>query len=162
MPAHECVCNWGERGNERLTEVKRLLCKSENYVDQTPGRDGITGLQHALRTAGLGRDYGFHEDSAFIGLIHDLARPLNDVHHGEVMAEMVRDRASDDAYHILRTHGEFQSAVVHKTPWPHQDAPWFKIAKQLAAFELRSFDTDYDGPVMAITEALELLEEYLG
>lgn len=142
--------------------MKRLFRLSACYVDQTPGRDGITGMQHALRTAGLARDYGFHEDSAFVGLCHDLARPLNDVHHGEVIAEMVRDRVSEDAYHILRTHGEFQSAVVHNTDWPHQEQPWFKTAQQLAAFEVRSFNVDYDGPTLSAVEAVELLEAYLG
>jgi hypothetical protein len=142
--------------------MRRLLKMSEQYVDQTPGRGAINGLQHALRTAAMGVEQGLHEDTAFIGLVHDLARPLNDVHHGELMAEMVRDRVSREAYMVIKTHGKFQSAIVHDTKTPYQEADWFKIAAQLAGFELRSFSADYDGPDMTVEEADELLVKYLG
>jgi len=150
--------------SDRLTEVKRLLLKSTDYIDQTPGRSGITGLQHALRTAGLAREKGWHQDSAFVGLVHDLARPLNDVHHGEIMAEIVNDRVSDEAYWVLRTHGEFQSAIVHDDPSytvKYEHEPWYHWAKQLAAFEVRSFQNDYDGPTMSYSDAHVLLADYL-
>lgn len=142
-----------------MDEMVRLLDRSIDYVDQTPGRDGINGQQHALRCAGLGDVHGGFEDAAFIGLIHDLGRPLNDVHHGEVIAEMVRDRVSEMTYHILRTHGSYQAAIVHKTAFPVEE--WSKQARQLAGFEARSFADDYKGPEMTIPTAMILLESYL-
>lgn len=104
------------------------------------------------------------KDSAFIGLVHDLGRPLNDVHHGEIMAEMVRDRVSEEAYHILRTHGQFQSAIVHSSgefTSPYLQETWYHAAVQLSAFEVYSFKNTYDGPIMTKPEAIELMREYL-
>lgn len=142
-----------------MGEMLRLLTRSRKYVDQTPGRSGINGQQHALRCAALGEERGRHVDSAFIGLIHDLGRPLNDVHHGEIVAEMVRDRVTESAYHILRTHGQYQSSIVHEIPFP--DEPWTKDAKQLAGFELLSFRENYTGPEMSMPDAIKLMKRYL-
>jgi hypothetical protein len=157
-------CNWAPIDrNERLAEMVRLFQHSVRYVDATEGRSGINGQQHALRCAALGRDRGAHPEMAFIGLVHDLARPLNDVHHGEVIAEMVRDRVTEPAYHILRSHGEFQSAFVHSTPLPYQDqSVWYNEARLLMAFEAYSFSDKYAGPEMAKAEAIVLIRTYLG
>lgn len=156
-----CSCNWSKpHDNERMREVIRLLHHSVRYFDQTDGRGAITGQQHALRCGGLGRDFGKHKDMAFIGLVHDLARPLNDVHHGEIMAEIIRDRVSDETYQIMRTHGTYQHAIVHRHEFP--DEPWAEHSKQLAGFELRSFSGTYDGPEMTIPEAYGLIKSYLG
>jgi hypothetical protein len=156
-----CTCNWSvPRPNERMLEMIRLLHHSARYIDQTDGRGAISGQQHALRCAGLGAEQGKHPDSAFIGLVHDLARPLNDVHHGEIIAEMVRDRVSEDTYQILRTHGAYQAAIVHKHSFPEE--PWSDAAKQLAGFELRSFSSTYTGPQMSIPQAIKLMDSYLG
>lgn len=134
------------------------------YRDGTPGRGGITGQQHALRCGALGETYGISEESGIIGLVHDLARPLNDVHHGEIIAEIMRDRVSEEAYQVLRTHGMFQASIVHKDKSLQPNLPEhaFSVAGQLAGFELRSFRENYDGPVLTITEARGLLRKYLG
>lgn len=148
--------------NERMGEMLRLFDRSHKYVDQTPGRNGIDGRQHALRCAALGQERGLIPELGFIGLVHDLARPLNDVHHGEIMAEMVRDRVSEDAYEILRTHGQFQSVIVHReTEFPYVDRTWFRAAQQLAGFEVLSFQNGYSGPEMTRPEAIALMKRYL-
>lgn len=140
----------------------RLLHKSEGYVDQTPGRDGITGLEHALRCAALARkNFTGLLDGDFVALVHDLARPLNDVHHGEIIAEMVRDRVAGEAYEVLRTHGQFQAKVVHGGDWPYQEEHWQRAARRLAGIEVQSFSADYDGPTLTVAEAEQLLREYL-
>lgn len=145
--------------NERMGEMLRLFDRSYKYVDQTPGRGSINGQQHALRCAALGERSGHFDDAAFVGLVHDLARPLNDVHHGEIMAEMVRDRVSEEAYNILRTHGSYQASIVHAEPFPEE--PWSKPAKELAGFELLSFQEPYIGPTFTRTEAIVLMKRYL-
>lgn len=123
----------------RAGEVIRLLALSAEYIDPNEGRSHITGLEHALRCACLMSRNS--EELGFIGLVHDLARPLSDVFHGEVMAEIVRDRVSTDGYHVLRTHGEYQAALAHKHDFPfvYRFEPWNRDAKVFAAAEVRSF-----------------------
>ncbi len=144
--------------SDRLHEVTRLLHLADSHTDPNPGRDHITGLDHALRVAALGSKVS--DELAFVGLVHDLARPLSDVHHGEVIAEVVRDRVSEAAYQVLRTHGHYQAALLHDTPIP--DEPWTHSAVQLAAFEAASFAAGYARPELDVDQAHELLERWLG
>lgn len=138
--------------SERSDEGIRLLHLSAAYRDPNPGRDHITGLDHALRVAWLGSRVS--DEMAFIGLVHDLARPLNDVRHGEVIAEVVQDRVSPAAYLALRDHGAHQSAIMHGTPAPNRD----RMAVQLAAFEVRSFG---ECPAMSVGDAELLIRAWL-
>lgn len=142
----------------RLAEVVRLLRISARYVDPNPGRNHISGLTHALRVGALGLRVS--DELGLVGLVHDLARPLTDTHHGEAVAEIVRDRVSDHAYHLLRTHGAYQAALLHDTPIP--DEPWTHAAVQLAAFEAASFAAGYARPELDVDQAHELLERWLG
>lgn len=142
----------------RLAEVTRLLNLAADYHDPNLGRDHITGLEHALRVAYLCETTS--DELAFVGLVHDLARPLNDVHHGEVIAEIVRDRVSTGAYHVLRTHGEHQAAIMHGTRPPLGSAHWSSMARKLAAAEVKSFQRGC--PAIYPSEAEDLLERWLG
>jgi len=142
----------------RLAEVVRLLRLSASYRDPNPGRDHITGLTHALRVGALGLRVS--DELGFVGLVHDLARPLSDTHHGPVIAEVVRDRVRGHAYNLLRTHGEYQSALLHDTPVPYE--PWTRGAVQLAAFEAASFAPGYARPELDVDQAHALLERWLG
>ncbi len=145
----------------RLAEVVRLLRLSARYTDPNPGRDHISGLTHALRVGALGLRVS--DELGLVGLVHDLARPLSEVGHGEVVAEIVRDRVSEHAYQLLRTHGAYQAALIHDTPVP--DEPWtskFRAAVQLAAFETASFAVGYARPELDVDQAHALLERWLG
>lgn len=97
-------CNWQNPGNERLTEVMKLLLHSATYRDQTPGREHITGFVHALRCAGF---EGTTEEK-FVALVHDLARPLNDAYHGEVISW----KSSANRYSLTHVRIEIRERVV--------------------------------------------------
>jgi len=143
--------------HSRSAHVTALLRESAAYRDPNQGRRHITGQLHALRVGGI--LHALHGDEAgLVGLVHDLARPLNDVHHGEVIAEIVRDRVSEAAYLTLRHHGEFQSAVIHGTPPPSADA--LDIA--LCDAELLSFHQPYDAPTYELNDAIRVIERWLG
>lgn len=142
-------------GYGRIQEVMRLLMMSKDYVDPNPGRDHINGLEHALRCAGLGANQD--QETSFIGLVHDLARPLSEVHHGEVMAEIVRDRISERGYNILRTHGEYQSAIMHGYDLPAHS--WQRDAMRFAGYEMRSFSPK--GVEISIEQAENMIKRWL-
>jgi hypothetical protein len=150
--------------SERADEMIRLLGMADDYTDPNPGRDHITGLDHACRVAGLLElRQAHHSQLPFAGLIHDLARPLNDVHHREMVAEMVKDRVDPTIYWILRTHGEYQDALIHGHPWPHTEADT-KLALLFAACEAMSFDPgvhDTDLPHWGYARARDTIHQYL-
>lgn len=142
---------------DRARHVVALLRESATYRDPNPGRGHITGQLHALRCGGILQ--ALHGDEAgFVGLVHDLARPLNDVHHGEVIAEIVRDRVTPRAYAVLRDHGAMQAAVVHDSDFP----PHGWLDQALCSAELRSFDVDYTGPAYDMADAVRIIDRWLG
>lgn len=118
-----------EQLSERASEVIRLLDLSKEYYDPNESRSHISGLDHALRLAALLDHRARNSWLPFAGLVHDLARPLNDVYHGEIIAEIVRDRVPGYIYHLLRTHGEYQEAIMHKLPPPVQPTIILKQCK---------------------------------
>lgn len=141
----------------RADHVIALLHESAGWRDPNPGRDHIAGQLHALRCGGILQ--ALHGDEpGFVGLVHDLGRPLNDVHHGEVIAEIVRDRVSETAYAVLRDHGAMQAAVVHGRDLP----PHGWLDEALCAAELRSFEVGYTGPAYDLADARRIIQRWLG
>lgn len=141
----------------RAAEIVRLLDLAADYRDPNADRRHITGQQHALRCAALMARYT--DELAFVGLVHDLARPLSDPHHGEVIAEIVRDRVSLGAYDVLRTHGEYQAALTHGHAFPSRHDDWSRTARLFAAAEVHSFRDDC--PALGYDDAVRLLRAWL-
>lgn len=145
-----------EKFSERVIEVIRLLDLSKDYYDPNESRNHISGFVHALRVAELLEHIGKKNPwFAFAGLVHDLARPLNDIYHGEIIAEVVRDRVPAYIYHILRTHGLYQEAIMHNLENPVleekvieecQPFNFQKLALMFAANEELSFAVEYKSP----------------
>lgn len=142
----------------RADELKRLLLMSAGTSDGNPDRSHITNLEHNLRVATLARRFsGGDTELTFMALIHDLARPLSDPYHGEVIAEIVRDMVSDITYNILRTHGQYQASVIHGTP-VDETTTWHKYAMWLCGWEITSFKHSWDIPTMTIDEAYDVID----
>jgi hypothetical protein len=155
----------------RAEELVRLLYLSESIIDGNEDRNHITGLEHSLRVATLARRWieGAHLDPhyanrlenqvTFMGLVHDLARPLSDPFHGEVIAEIVRDMVDDDIYHVLRTHGEYQARFMHKDPSMVRDpkARYVALAEAMCAWEIASFADIWVHDTMTRMEAVTLI-----
>jgi hypothetical protein len=138
---------------ERAAHLITLLGQADDYRDPCPGRGHITGLDHALRLALMMEQRTPDPQLHLAAIVHDLARPLNDVHHGEVMAEIIRDRVHPAVYYLLRTHGDYQHAVVHGLPYPKQPANVLqecqphslpKLALMFAACEAMTIDPEWE------------------
>lgn len=155
----------------RAEELVRLLDLAPQFIDPNPERSHIDGLEHNLRVATLARRWatGVNWDPrygsdmidqvTFMGLVHDLARPLSDPFHGEVIAEIVRDMVPEAHYHVLRTHGLYQAWIMHGEPVGIDfSVSWHRLAQALSAWEVASFATDFQPrPIMRKTEAVTLI-----
>lgn len=126
-------------------EVRRWVLDPEyaEWRDPNPDRAAVTALEHALQAATL----AYHAegdrltDVVVATFLHDAARPISDVYHGEVMAEVLRGRIDEDLVMALRHHGAFQSDIVHGTRdaerWKHE--PWYREAQRLAVWDAHAF-----------------------
>ena len=65
-------------------------------------------LHHALQTATMARRAGAEEEMVLISLIHDIGKVISVPNHGQIAAEMIKPYVSEDAYHVIRTHQDFQ------------------------------------------------------
>jgi hypothetical protein len=162
------------RISERAGHLITMLGMADDYRDPCPGRGHITGLDHALRLALMMEQRTDDPQLHLAAIVHDLARPLNDVHHGEIVAEIVRDRVHPAVYHLLRTHGTYQDAVVHGRPYPKQPADVLtacephnlqRLALMFAACEAMTFDPAWEYPTSdtwTYARARDLILQYLG
>lgn len=147
----------------RANELVRLLTISSDFVDGNANRNHINGRVHALRVATLARRHDPDDiDAIFSALVHDLARPLSDPFHGEVIAEIVRDLVSHNWYRALQKHGDYQSDYIHGTYTVNESLPWHEHGKKLCAWEIRSFAKDWSIVTMTYSEAIELIQQVCG
>src|SRR6185503_1820396 len=82
----------------------------------------------------------------FVALVHDLARPLSDIYHGEVMAEIVRDMVWHNRYKVLQRHGDYQANVMYGHELD-RSVPWDSDASKLCAWEFASFSKSWSYPM---------------
>lgn len=152
-------------------ELTRLLYMAAGEVDGNEERSHITGLEHSLRVATLAKkDYALrksinspraHEENIIMALVHDLAKPLSEEYHGEVIAEIVRHRVCRICYNVLRTHGQYQDAYFKKSI-ADKSVSWALEAYDLQAWEIESFSPTWNIQTMTLDEALNLIENYFG
>ena len=126
-------------------EVVRWLTLPEyaEWRDPNPERSKVTSIEHALQTAMLARHAGGTVDEVLCALVHDAARPLNDVFHGEVIAEVMRGRLDENLVEALHHHGAFQHDIIHGTHEAerlYRKAPWYRHALRLAVWDAHAFD----------------------
>ena len=101
-------------------------------------------------------------------LIHDMGKVVNVPNHGQICAEIIKPYVSEDAYHIIRTHQDFQGEhYYHYMGKPrdlrknYENESWYEKAKQFTdEWDQAAFDPEYD------TDTLEsfipLIEKFFG
>jgi len=82
---------------------------------------GTNQLHHALQTATMARRAGAEDEMVLISLIHDIGKVINVPNHGQIAAEIIKPYVSEDAYHIIRTHQDFQGEHYYQYMGKPQD-----------------------------------------
>ena len=90
-----------------LDMPKRISLMLQQLAGLTLGF-GTDQLHHALQTATMARRAGAHEEMILISLVHDIGKVINVPNHGQIAAEIIKPYVSEDAYHVVRTHQDFQ------------------------------------------------------
>jgi predicted HD phosphohydrolase len=93
-------------------------------------------------------------------LCHDIGKAVSIPNHPRIAAEILRPYVTDDTYHVIRTHQDFQGRhyYAHFGGNPlareqYRGEPWFAKGEQFAdEWDQTSFDDAYD------TEPLEHFE----
>tara|TARA_B100000029_G_scaffold516236_1_gene627865 strand:- start:18989 stop:19531 length:543 start_codon:yes stop_codon:yes gene_type:complete len=113
---------------------------------------GTDQLHHALQTATMARRGGADDEMVLISLIHDMGKTINVPNHGQICAEIIKPYVSEDSYHIIRTHQDFQGEhYYHYQGKPrdlrknYESESWYEKAKQFTdEWDQAAFDPDYE------------------
>lgn len=126
-------------------ELLRLLVDHADWRDPNPERHRVTALQHATQAATRAERAGADDEAVIAALVHDAARPLSDIRHGEIIALVMTGKLRNDLCSALWHHGLFQSDLIHgtRTAEAFAGSPWYADGQRLAVWDSRSFDPAY-------------------
>ena len=129
---------------------------------------GVDQLHHSLHTATLAKRANASDEIVLAALCHDVGKVVSIPNHGPIAAEMLKPYVSKDAYHVLRTHQDFQLRHygAHSGMSPtgrdqYRGESWFALAEQFTdEWDQNAFDPSY--PVLPLEEFEPLVTKYLG
>ena len=139
-----------------------LFALEPDWRDPNPKRARVSAREHALQCASRALRASASDEEVVIALLHDVARPLSDVNHGEVIAYLLAPRLSSDAFEALFRHGTFQTDIIHggRSTDQWRSRTWYPMARRLASWDAASFDPDY--PTLPLAVFLPALDAVLG
>lgn len=113
---------------------------------------GANQLVHSLMTATLARREGASDQEIVAALCHDIGKLFSIPNHGPIAAEMLKPYVSDDIYHAVKHHQDFQGKYYYgylgKDPNARdrfKDEPWYEMAEKLVdRWDAPAFDPAYD------------------
>ena len=131
---------------------------ADRYIDMLRQLEGVTlgfgcdQLHHALMTATLARRSGATDEEIVVALCHDMGKVVNVLNHGPIVAEMLKPYVSENAYHALYHHQDFQGEHYYaylgmdpKMRDQYRDEPWYDLAvKFVDDWDAEGFDPDFE------------------
>ncbi len=112
----------------------------------------ITQYEHALQTATRAERDGASDEMVIASLLHDTGKLLSVANHPKIIAEFLWPYVSDETYHIIRVHQEFQGRHYYhhfggdpNLRVKYVQEPWYAAAAQFADdWDQQAFDPNYD------------------
>jgi len=128
--------------------VLALLFSLAGVVEGFP----VDQLTHALQAATRAEIDGADREVVVATLCHDMGKAISDANHAAISAEILRPYVSDETYHAVLRHQDFQLRhyAAHFGSDPdgrekHRGQPWFALAERMVDdWDRPSFDPDYD------------------
>jgi predicted HD phosphohydrolase len=124
----------------------------EQLGDITDGF-ALDQLSHSLQTAARAELAGADEEVIVASLVHDVGKVISVPNHPKIAAEILRPYVSDDVFHMIAAHQDFQGRHYYEHLGMDPDAreqyrgePWYDLAERFAdEWDQTSFDPD--GPM---------------
>jgi predicted HD phosphohydrolase len=128
----------------------RVLGMLAELEDLTVGF-AVNQLVHSLQTATRAEEAGASDEVVVASLCHDIGKVVSVMNHPRVAAEILRQYVSDDTYHMILAHQDFQGRHYYehigldpRARDQYVGEPWYALAEQFAdEWDQNSFDPDY-------------------
>ena len=128
----------------------RVLAMLASLEEITDGFE-VDQLVHSLQTATRAEEAGASDEVVVASLCHDIGKAVSVMNHPRIAAEILKPYVSDDTYHMIRAHQDFQGKHYYEYLGQDPNArdqyegePWYGLAAQFAdEWDQISFDPDY-------------------
>ena len=128
----------------------RVLAMLASLEEITDGFE-VDQLVHSLQTATRAEEAGASDEVVVASLCHDIGKAVSVMNHPRIAAEILRPYVSDDTYHMIQAHQDFQGRHYYEYLGQDPNArdkyegePWYGLAEQFAdEWDQISFDPDY-------------------
>ncbi|MBC2776707.1 HD domain-containing protein [Parasphingopyxis marina] len=108
-------------------------------------------LHHSLMTATLARRDDASDEEVVAALCHDIGKTMSVPNHGAIAAELLKPYVSDDLFHVIKYHQDFQGAYYYNylgrsttMREDHKDKSWYGLACKLVdEWDAPAFDPDF-------------------
>jgi predicted HD phosphohydrolase len=144
--------------------VLGLLASLEEITDGF----AVDQLVHSLQTATRAEEAGASTEVVVASLCHDIGKAVSVMNHPRIAAEILRPYVSDETFHMILTHQDFQGRHYYEHLGQDPDArdqyqgqEWYALAEQFAdEWDQTSFDPDY--PTKPLSHFEPMVREVFG
>jgi predicted HD phosphohydrolase len=141
--------------------AERVLGMLESLEEITDGF-AVDQLVHSLQTATRAEEAGASTEVVVASLCHDIGKAVSVMNHPRIAAEILRPYVSDETFHMILAHQDFQGRHYYEYLGQDPNAraqyvgqPWFALAEQFADdWDQTSFDPDYPTKPLAHFEPM--------
>ena len=141
-----------EHMKHQVSAAPQQIMESLRRLETIEVGFGANQLQHSLMTATLARRDGATDEEVVAALCHDLGKLMSIPNHGPIAAEILKPYVSDDLYHAVKWHQDFQGKYYYEYLGKpgnmrdrFRDEPWFATAEKLVdRWDAPAFDPAYD------------------
>ena len=141
----------GEHMKHQVSAAPQQIMESLARLASIEVGFGANQLEHSLMTATLARQDGASDEEIVAALCHDLGKLMSIPNHGAIAAEILKPYVSDDLYHVVKWHQDFQGRYYYEYLGKSKDMrdrfkdePWFAVAEKLVdRWDAPAFDPDF-------------------
>ncbi len=141
-----------EHGKHQIGAAPRQIMDSLARLADIEVGFGCSQLQHSLMAGTLARRDGAPDEQVVAALCHDLGKLFSIPNHGPIAAEMLKPYVSEDVYHAIYWHQDFQGRYYYEhlgkdaeARERFRDQPWYDFAVKLVDdWDAPAFDPAFD------------------
>jgi predicted HD phosphohydrolase len=148
-----------EHGRHQRSAAPLQIMESLRRLEHIEVGFAANQLTHSLMTATLARRSGASDEEVVAALCHDLGKIFSIPNHGPIAAEMLKPYVSDDVYHAVYWHQDFQGRYYFEHLGKDKEArerfrgtSWYDFAVKLV--------DDWDAPAFDPGFAVDPLESF--
>jgi len=154
---------------DESTAEQWMQIVGETMEHQPRVADRVLGLLASLEEITDGfEEAGASTEVVVASLCHDIGKAVSVMNHPRIAAEILRPYVSDETFHMILTHQDFQGRHYYEHLGQDPDArdqyqgqEWYALAEQFAdEWDQTSFDPDY--PTKPLSHFEPMVREVFG